>query len=172
MQFNHIFKEELNIINKSIKDIVNDINYKNEDDAILCESIINSLESYAAKKLKEGKCVQLPYLGTLRKHEVKSRFNEQSIELKGLRKSVTSEEYKKIIKDKAKSIILELQEENKNKRIFNEIKRVYKNKYEDYCKTIGQAYADMWIYSKTLFEPIEFNEEVQRQFDEISKNEK
>lgn len=165
-----LFKEEININVKTNKDILSEITFDNEDDALICESIIKSLESYAAKKINENKAVQLPYIGVVRKNPIKCSLQKQKNELKLLRKTTDKENYKQIVKEKIYNIKKE-QEDIKNNNIrLNKIKVTYKKEYEKYCKTIGVAFADAFILSKTLFEYIPFDKEVQRMYDELNKS--
>lgn len=52
---------------KDVDNILDDIDFVDDDDRILCKTIINSLEKEAAAQLLAGKCVQLPYIGIIRR---------------------------------------------------------------------------------------------------------
>lgn len=167
-----LFKEELNIDIKGFKDIIGEIEFETNDGALLCESIITSLERYAAQKLKEEKAVQLPIIGVLRKNPIKKVLKESRSELKMLRKTNDKETYKNIIRNKVYNAKIELKKLDDEKLHLTKLKSIYKKEYETFAKTIGTAFADMFIYSKTLFKYVPFDREVQRMYDELKENNK
>ena len=165
-----LFKEEININVKTDKDILSEIKFDNEDDYLICESIIKSLEGYAAKKINENKAVQLPYIGVVRKNPIKCSLKKQRSELKLLRKTTDKENYKQIVREKIYYIKKDQKDIDTNKIRLNKIKAIYKKEYEKYCKSIGSAFADAFILSKTLFKYIPFDREIQRMYDELNKS--
>ena len=167
-----LFKEELNIDVKGFKDIIGEMDFKTNDDALLCESIITSLERYAAQKIKEEKIVQLPIIGVLRKNPIKKVLKESRSELKILRKTNDKETYKTIIREKVYNAKMELKKLDEQKSYLTKLKSIYNQEYETFSKTIGVAFADMFIYSKTLFKYIPFDKEVQRMYDELKDDNK
>ena len=56
--------------------ILNDCNF-NEDDRIICDSIIDNLESEAAKQIKNGKTVSIPMIGTIEPNWYRKTFKEK-----------------------------------------------------------------------------------------------
>ena len=167
-----LFKEEININVKGFKEIIGEMEFETDDDALLCESIITSLERYAAQKIKEEKIVQLPIIGVLRKNPIKKVLKESRSELKMLRKTNDKETYKNIIREKVYNAKMELKKLDEEKVHLTKLKSIYKKEYETFAKTIGTAFADMFIYSKTLFKYVPFDREVQRMYDELKDNNK
>lgn len=163
-----LLKEDFNIETKNYKDIINELDL-NIDDKIICESIINSMEQYILKNLKDGKIVQIPYLGVVRKNPIKEALAAEKEELRYLRKTNDKETYKAIVKNKINSYKQELNKKDRDKLEIKKLISIYKKEYEFYSKTIGAAFANMFIYSKTLFKDIPFDPEVQRMYDELNK---
>lgn len=162
-----LIKEDIELEVKDTNDIISEIEFDTEDDMLICTDIIRSLEQYAAKNIKDDKTVQLPYIGSVRKDPVKKMFKEQKKELKAIRKQCDKDTYRQIVKDKVNSIIK--QQESLEYRYIQceQLKRLYKKEYEHNCKTKGEAYANMIIYSKTLFEYVPFDMEVQKMYEEL-----
>ena len=98
---------------------------------------------------------------------IEKMFKEQKKELKAIRKQCDKDTYRQIVKDKVNSIIK--QQESLEYRYIQceQLKRLYKKEYEHNCKTKGEAYANMIIYSKTLFEYVPFDMEVQKMYEEL-----
>lgn len=162
-----LLKEDINIETKNYKDIINELNF-NDYDAIMCESIINSMEKYMVKNIKDGKAVQIPYLGVVRKNPIKTALAAEKQELRELRKKTDKETYKNIVKNKINSYREEIHKKDRNKLIIKKLISIYKKEYEWYSKNIGTAFANMFIYGKTLFKDIPFDIEVQRMYDELN----
>ena len=53
--------DDYSIISKNTNDILNDMDFKDDDDRYMCYSIINSLEKYAAQCIRDTKIVSLPF---------------------------------------------------------------------------------------------------------------
>lgn len=167
-----LFKEEIELEVKSFKDIISEIDFKTEEEALVCESIIHSLEKYAADNLKKDKAVQLPYIGVVRKNIVKREFLKSRSELKTLRKQNDKETYREIVRQKVLDLKKKQKELDDKKLQINKLITTYKKEYEYYYKHVGPAYANMFIFGKTLFKEVPFDKEVQKMYDELSKKNK
>ena len=165
-----IFKEEFDIETKNYKDIILELELE-EDDAIICEGIINSMEKYMVENIKAGKIVQIPYIGTVRKNPIKIALAAEKDELRMLRKTNDKETYKTIVKNKINSYKEELNKKDRDKLYRKKLISIYKKEYELYCKTIGAAFANMFIFGKTLFKYVPFDPEVQKMYDELNRKE-
>lgn len=163
-----IFKEEFDIESKNYIDIIAELNLS-DDDSIICKSIINSMEKYMVDNIKNGKTVQIPYIGVVRKNPIKVALAAEKEELRLLRKLNDKETYKTIVKDKINSYKKEINKKDRDKLILKKLISIYKKEYELYSKTIGVAFANMFIYGKTLFKDIPFDIEVQKMYDELNK---
>lgn len=158
---------DFELVTKDIKDIIEELSYKNEEDALLCESIIKGIEKNAAKFIENNKVAQIPLIGCIRKSLFRKAIVEKSEVLRAVRKNSTYEEYKEYVREVAIDIKKQLSTDKAKKQMMNSIKRKNKKKYDELCKTLGLAYANMYLYSRTLFKEIPFDADVQDMFDNI-----
>lgn len=142
---------------KTQKDILSDLRFKDEDDELICHSIIDNLEKFASENIRKLNTVQLPFIGCIRIDPVKYKFKHKKLHLSTIRHNTTKEEYREYVKDTYNEFIKEAKEEDKRKLYLTKIKRNNKDKYETLYKNLGKAYANMFIYSITLFEEIPFD---------------
>jgi hypothetical protein len=163
-----LLKEDIDIESKNYKDIIKELDLT-DDDKIICESIIYSMEKYIIKNIKEDKTVQIPFIGCIRKNHIKAKLIEDKEELRLLRKTNNKETYKSIVRNKINSYKEELNKKDRDKLQIKKLISIYKKEYELYSKTIGVAFANMFIYGKTLFKDIPFDPEVQKMYDELNK---
>ena len=83
--------------------ILNDCGF-NEDDKIICDTIIDNLEANVAKNIKAGKTVSIPMIGTVEPNWYRRTFKEKYSEIKEYKKTHTKEEYDTYFKDICNSI--------------------------------------------------------------------
>lgn len=156
------------IVSKNKNDIFNELDFKDDDERYLCESIINNLEKSIADGIKNLKTVQIPYIGCVRINPVKRKFREAKLHLSAVRKNITKEQYKEHVR----SFVIDLQEtqkkEDKIKINIIKLKRNNKKKYYELYKTLGKAYAEMFIKAIYLLDYIPFEQEWQDKYDELS----
>lgn len=143
---------------KTQKDILNDLKL-NDDDKLICRSIIENLEHFAAENIRKLNTVQLPFIGCIRINPVKYKFKHQKLQLSTIRHNTTKEEYKNYVRDTYNELTKEAKEQDKRKLYLTKVKRNNKNKYEILYKNLGKAYANLFIYSITLLEEIPFDVE-------------
>lgn len=155
------------IISKNISDILSDMDFEDEEEKILCESIITNLEKSAAASIREMKTVSLPYIGCLRINPIKRRFRDAKLHLSLMRKNMSKEDYKNYVRDTYRQFALEQKKIDEEKLIMTRIKRCNKKKYEELYKKLGRNYANMFIYSIRLLTPIDFDAEWEEQYQRL-----
>lgn len=160
--------EEYKIITKTSKDILSELNLK-DDDNFICESIITNLEKTVAKNVREGKCAQIPLIGCIRKNPVKVAIRKDKLNLSAIRKQMSKEEYKEYVKNKVIDY-KNKQKEKEHKIIYlKKIINKNKDKYEKLYKKLGKAYADMFIYSIYFLKEVPFDKEWEYNYQQLIK---
>lgn len=97
----------------TMKDIINSIGFKSEEDKLMCEVIITNLEKYAAENIKQSKTVNIPYIGCIRKSPLREAIVSRKFDFKKARLSMSREEYK----DYVRQSIDKLKKEERRKMI-------------------------------------------------------
>lgn len=164
---NELSDEDI-LIYKTIEDIINDIDYKDPQDAIVCKDIITHLEKNIAVELKNKKAVSLPYVGVLRDNPVIRAMQRHRLELKLARKQMDKDNYVEYAKEVFRSERRKINDEIKEKRYVQKFKRNNKKKYMQLLLTLGKTYADTYMYALSLLKEVEFNQEVQDHYDELN----
>ena len=136
------------------------------EDRELTKDIILNLEAQEAEAISKGLITQLPNYGTIVIDNIKRELHKHNKEMILARKQMTKDEYKQYVKDLRKDIKNNITE----KRIKN-IKRKKQQKNIKYFKKLivnrGKAYVNMLYLAYDLLETIEFNQEVQDQYDKM-----
>lgn len=170
------FKPPKNIINnteidtdyilvyKDIDNVLDDIDFVTQDDRILCRSIIDSLEKEAAAQLLAGKCIQLPYIGNIRRSPIKMAMINHYKDFKEKREVLTRSEYITYCKDVMKKEKMRIQNEELRKRKMNTFKKKKLKQWMNKMKQFSAAYANAWLLSVTTFTVIEFDWDIEQAY--------
>lgn len=163
--------EEYKLISKTKDDILDDLDFENEEERVICDSIISSLERTASETIREMKVAQLPYIGCLRINPVQRKFNNAKLHLSAVRKSITKEQYKEHVR----SYFIDLQEQQKKedarKLILTRIRRNNKKKYELYYRMFGRVYAELFIMSIYWLKDVPHDSEWEEHYQELVNKE-
>lgn len=165
-KFDNIRLAELEYLEVNSKHILESIDFPYTEDKLLCKDIIEHLETTAAEEIQNGKCVQIPYIGCLRKNPLKKTLEQNVDKLRAARKHLNKEDYKEFTADIFKKRKQELKEEDYYKAKIKEIKNRYKKEYEQYYTKLGPAYANLFVFTRLKFSPVEFNQE----FEDLMQN--
>lgn len=161
-------EEEYQIICKTKNDILNELDFENEEERVLCDSIISNLEKTAAETISSMQIAQLPLIGCVRINPVKRQLSDAKLHLSAVRKSLTKEQYKEHVR----SFIVNLQEKQKEKDrlkfTFVRIRRNNKKKYEELFKKCGKAYAELFIMSIYWLHEVPYDAEWEFQYQVLS----
>lgn len=147
------------IISKDTNDILNDMDFNNEDERLICESIINNLEKDAAAGIRDMKVVQLPFIGCIRINPIKRKLRDAKLHLSLMRKNMSKAEYKQHVKDIVHEFGKEMSKADAEKLLMTKIRRNNKKKYDEYYKKLGRAYAEMFIYSIRVLKEVPYSQE-------------
>lgn len=168
----HEADEEYIIVSKVKNDILDELDFENEEERLLCDSIITNLEKTASDTIRDMKVAQIPFIGCLRINPVKRKLRDAKLHLQSVRKSITKEQYKEHVR----SYVIDLKErqikEDRIKLVFTRIRRNNKKRYEELYKKLGKVYAELFIMSIYWLKPIEFDAEWQEQYDKFVDAEK
>lgn len=159
--------EEYVIISKDTNDILNDMDFVDEDERFLCESIITNLEKYAAASIRDMKIVSLPFIGCIRINPIKRKLRDAKLHLSLIRKNMSKADYKKYVKDIIDEFGEEMSKADTEKLIMTRIRSNNKKRYDEYYKKLGRAYAEMFIYSIRLFKEVPFDIEWEEYYQKL-----
>lgn len=134
------------MIYKDIDNILEDTGLVTDDDKILCRTIIDSLEKEAAAQLLAGQCVSLPYIGTIRRSPIKMAMISHYKDFKQKRAELTKEKYIAYCKDVMQKEKMRIQKLEVHKRKMNTFRRKYMKLWMDKSKSMGAAYANLWLF--------------------------
>lgn len=155
------------IVSKDKNDILNELDFENEEERLLCDSIISNLEKTASDTIRNMKVAQIPFIGCLRINPVKRKLRDAKLHLRAVRKSLTKEQYKEHVR----SYVIDLKEkqieEDRIKLAFIRIRRNNKKKYEQLFKKCGRAYAELFIMSIYWLKEVSFNQEWEEHYQSL-----
>lgn len=153
--------DDYTMIYKDIDNILEDIGLVTEDDKILCRTIIDSLEKEAAAQLLAGQCVQLPYIGNIRRSPIKMAMISHYKDFKQKRTELTKDEYVAYCKDVMRKEKMKIQKLEVHKRKMNTFRRRYMKLWMDRKKSMGDAYANLWLFAFKNWTVIDFDWDVE-----------
>lgn len=152
---------------KTTDDIISELDIT-EEEKVLTKSIILGLEEEVAKNLKENKIVSIPNIGICKKKLEAIELRKHNTELRLARKTMSQEEYKSYARDVYKFVRNKVKAEEAKNKLLNKYRSIHKRKYNEYAITRGLAYANLYIQSLMWFKVIDFNQEIQDQYDKIN----
>lgn len=162
---NRVIDEELNddfvMIYKDIDNILDDIDFVTADDKILCRSIIDSLEKEAAAQLLDGQCVQLPYIGNIRRSPIKMAMISHYKEFKQKRSELSKADYLAYCKNVMHMEKRRIQNEEVYKRKMNTFRKKYLKLWMDKRNSMGDAYANLWLLAFKYWSVVEFDWDIE-----------
>lgn len=161
-------KNEYEIVEKSMEDILKEIDFKSEEEELLCQSIITNIEKLTAKSLRELKAVSIPYIGCVRVNRVRKELSNKKLLLKTIRKRLSKEEYKQYMRDTVTEMKIKQEKEDKHRIFLTKLIRNNKEKYETLYKKHGRAYAELYIKSIEWMEIVPFDEEFEERYRELN----
>lgn len=155
------------IISKDTDDILNDMDFNDEDERLLCESIINNLERDAAAGIRDMKIVSLPFIGCIRINPIKRKLRDAKLHLSLMRKNMSKGDYKQYVRDIVTEFREDMEKADSEKLIMTKIRRNNKKRYDEYYKKLGKAYAEMFIYSIRLMKDVPFDREWEEHYQSL-----
>lgn len=165
--FDNIRLADLDYIEKDITSIISEIKFEKEDDDLLCKDIILHLENTAAEEIKNDKCVQLPFIGSIRKNPLRKVLDSNREAFKLARKQLEKDDFKAYCAEVFKDKKDELRLEDYRKAKVKEIRNKYKTKYEQYFTHLGPAYANMFCNAILMMRMVEFDEEFEETYNRL-----
>ena len=166
-RFDNIRLADLDYVSKTINDILEDINFDNIDDELLCRDIIEHLENTAAEEIKNDKCVQLPFIGSIRKNPLRKVLDKNREAFKLVAKNLSKEDAKAHYASVFQAKKDELRREDYEKAKLKEVRNKHKTKYEQYFTHLGPAHANMYLQSFLMLKMVEHDEEFEERMREL-----
>lgn len=167
-RFDNIRLADLDYVEKDINDILEDIEFDNIDDELICKDIITHLETTAAEEIKNDKCVQLPFIGSIRKNPLRKVLDENRTAFKLVAKNFSKEDakahYASVFQEKKN----ELRLEDYKKAKLKEVRNRNKTKYEQLYTHLGPAYANMYLNAILMMRMVEFNQDFEDKIRELT----
>lgn len=162
---NRVIDNELNddyvMIYKDIDNILDDIDFVTADDKVLCRSIIDSLEQEAAAQLLDGKCIQLPYIGNIRRSPIKMAMISHYKEFKQKRSELSKADYMAYCKGVMQKEKMRIQNEEVHKRKMNTFRKKHLKLWLDKQTSMGDNYANLWLIAFKNWTVVEFDWDVE-----------
>lgn len=165
--FDNIRLAELNYIEKDIEGIICGIDFATEEDELLCRDIILNLELTAAEEIKNDKCVQLPFIGSIRKNPLKKVLDENRTAFRLARKNLNDDDFKAYCAETFQNKKDKLRLEDYRKAKIKEIRNKYKTRYEQYVTHLGPAYANMFLNAILMMRMVEFDQEFEDTYNRL-----
>lgn len=154
------------LIYKDVDNILDDIDFVVDDDRILCKTIIDSLEKEAAAQLLAGKCVQLPYIGVIRRSPIKMALIKHYKEFKEKRSQLSREDYIAYCKKVMRQEKIDLRNAEIHKRKMNTFRKKNLKIWMEKKKAFGNAYANVYLYVLRYWTAIDFDWDVELAYQE------
>lgn len=160
--------DETYILQEVTMDVILDDLHINSVERSITKSIILGIERDAAAAIKEHIVVSLPNVGNVLKDATQVKIKEHWQEIQEAKATLTKEKYKEFIKTLRKKIKDELAEQYRIRRTLEKFKRSHRKRYDEVCKIYGLAYGNLYLQSILWMTDIEFNPDVQEQYDRLN----
>lgn len=164
-RFDNIRLAKFDYVEKDINDIIEDLNFDNENDALLTKDIISHLENTAAEEIINDKCVQIPFIGSIRKNPLRKVLDKNRTAFKLASKQLSKGAFKEYTASVFQEKKNEMRLEDYKKAKIKEVRNKNKTKYEQYFTHLGPAYANMYCQAILMMRMVEYNQE----FEDIIK---
>lgn len=126
-----------------------------DDEKLITEAIIDSLESFAIENIRKHKVVSLPYMGRAYINPKIKFFEERRDEIKQFKKTATKSELKEYLKNiaiEAKEFQTKSYLDRKKDDV---IKKKHRATYEELYAALGKEYADAYIVCNRHFKAVD-----------------
>lgn len=164
MNFYDIRDEDYQIVKDDSKVLIESINFNNDNDKFLCESIIDELEKSIVDTVNEGKIAYIPFIGSICRNKVRQEVIKNFSNFKLARKFLTKEQYKEHVRSVINDAKEQERQEEYKSKFYAKLRKKNKKKYETFYRIHGKAYANMYIYALTLMKEVPFDNEVEEMF--------
>lgn len=150
------------------RELINSMNLT-EEEKLIMNDIVLDIEELAVDYLNNDKLGIIPYLGTFKLNGGIKNIAKHSEELKAAKKAgATKEELKDMQLQFYIEGVKKDEQLTKEEKVYRQWKKVYKKEYNELYQTVGKTYAEMFIWTKTLLKPIEFNPAFQEAYERLN----
>lgn len=159
------------LIYKDIDNLLDDIDFKDPDDREITRDIVDSLEKDAAKFMKQGLTVRIPFVCTLRRNPIEDLYKKHYKDLKAARQNMTKAEYKAYAKKLYGDCKRQDLDNQEARRAAARNKKKFQAQYDKLKDVHGEAYANLWLKSMTNFRVVEFDWDIEEAYQNAWKDE-
>ena len=150
------------------RELINSMNLT-EEEKLIMNDIVLDVEELVVDYLNNDKLGIIPYLGTFKLNGGIKNIAKHSEELKAAKKAgATKEELKDMQLQFYIEGVKKDEQLTKEEKVYRQWKKVYKKEYNELYQTVGKSYAEMFIWTKTLLKPIEFNPAFQEAYERLN----
>lgn len=168
--------EDLNtdypVVYKKFDDVLKNIEFANDDERILCASIIESLEIEAAIQFRNDKCVHIPYIGKLCKNLVRRNVLKKYKNFAKVSENFTKEQKKEFFRATYKEEQQKHEEEKAKRKIEKPLAGNAFIQYVNLCRKKGIAFAKLYMRFLNDMKDVPFIQEVHDAYLEILENDR
>lgn len=156
---------------KNIDDVLKSIDFDSDEQRIVCEDIVKSLEKDAANYIRNDRKVMIPFMGVFSADRYNATLSLKSKEIKEIKRTKgidAANQFRYNLIFNMKSIIDNEDEEEKS------LAKVRKNNdafYKKYGMMYGAEAARAMMRCIMRLTPVEFNEEIEEQLQLIYNEE-
>ena len=155
------------LIFQDMDNVLESLDFANDEERLLCRNIIKNLEITAAKNFAKDLCVDIPYIGKLQKNLLHKAIVQSFKELKVARETLTREEYKEFKQE----LVHKKRNEIKTADLIKSIKKRTSNKHYKLWiklyKSKGEVYANAYIAMFKKLQVVKYNEELNSVYYEL-----
>lgn len=167
----HVKPFDVPINKKTHSDIIYDCEFETEEEALICEDIIDSLERFAGANIKEGKTVSLPYIGTLRKSGKRAKIVEMQTDIKIYRQTHTKEEYQDYIRGILEKVQEQYDADDLERMQKIAVKSVAKKTFEKIYKNKGPEEAAAFLNVIYKLKEVKYDQDVEDAYQKLYNEE-
>lgn len=133
------------LVYKDLDNIIAELPFETDEDRIMCQSIIESLEDEAVAQYLQDKCVIIPYIGKFQVNLIKKRSQKLYKDFKEAKSNMQKEDYLEYRKDVFKGLYSIIKSEEAVKRQNKHIKSKHFKLWNKLAREISFVYADCYI---------------------------
>lgn len=157
--------DEYELIYKDINIILDELELK---DALRVRTkvIIQNLEKQIADTIRADKCASIPHIGNICKHPSVGINQKHGKEFRKARNTMSMEDYKDFVRSVFYKEYDKMAEDKARRDKADTFRKQLFKPYMKLFDKFGQAYANVWLYSRTHWSVIEFDFEVEETYRE------
>lgn len=159
-KYNSDSVDDFTLVVKNMEDIISET-FLDNNEKLLAESIITSLESDAVEGIKKGLTIKIPNIGNYRYNPIKKHLTSHYKDFKNAKKSMTKDDYKEYVGTTINNWKESERLKDLEKIKIKKLKTRFKKKYELISRKHGISYSNLWFRFLLEVKPVEFDKELE-----------